>query len=391
MSPGTKRSDASDLIWVDGTPALHELLARLADASHVAIDTESNSMHAYTERVCLVQLSIPTGEDHRTTLDAIVDPLMVDIEPLGVVFEDPTRQKILHGADYDVLSLKRSYGFTFESLFDTMIAARVLGWTRYGLAALLEEHFGVRPDKRFQRHDWGKRPIPADAIDYARGDTRWLPALREIQLAELRERDRLDLCLHACERQTRVEPRARGFDPDAVWRVKGAVELDPMGRAIAREVFVLRDALARELDRPVFKVMGDATLLELARRRPRTTGALRVIPGVGRLWSGRRAHELLQTIEAASSAEPPVVPKPDESRPPREVRDRYEALRRWRKAHADAHGFEPDVVLSRQTLWALAESAPTDVGALTEVRALDDWERARYGTELLRVIAEASG
>jgi ribonuclease D len=385
-------STSPDLLWIDSSSALRELLERLADAPHVALDTESNSMHAYTERVCLVQLSIPDPEDAGATLDAIIDPLAVDIEPLGVMLEDPGRQKLFHGADYDVLSFKRAYGFSFNNLYDTMIAARVLGWPSYGLGPILAEHFGVRPDKRFQRHDWGKRPVATEAVEYARNDTRWLGALREIQMLELRERGRLDLCLHACERQARVEPQPpRPFDSDAVWRVRGVTELDPQGRAVAKAVFLQRDELARKLDRPVFKVMGDATLLELARRRPKTTGALQQIAGIGRLWSGTRAHALLRVIEDAMQADPPVVPRREDGRPPRAVRERYEALRRWRKAHAEEQGFEPDVVLSRQTLSALAEAAPSDEVALAEVDALDDWERARYGVELLRVIAEAGG
>lgn len=376
----------TDLLWIDSPAALRELLERLTDAPLLAIDTESNSMHAYTERVCLVQVSVPDAEESRRTLDVIIDPLAVDIEPLGSVLEDERQQKIFHGADYDVLSLKRDYGFGIANLFDTMIAARVLGWPSYGLGPILNERFGFQPNKRYQRHDWGRRPIASDAVEYARHDTCFLPALRELQVAELRERSRLELCLHACQRQTRVEPQPRHFDPEDVWRVRGSTDLDAEGRAVARAVFVHRDELARALDRPVFKVMGDQTMLELARRRPRTPRALLEVPGMGRLWSGGRGHALVRVIGDALRTEPPALPRRERNGPPKSVRDLYEALRRWRKAHADAHGFEPDVVLSRQTLWALAEAAPADAGALAEVEALDAWERARYGEELLGVI-----
>ena len=375
----------SDLLWIDHPDALRELLERLEDTPCVALDTESNSMHAYAERVCLVQLSIP--EEGGATMDAIIDPLAVDIEPLGALLEDAGRRKILHGADYDILSLKRDYGFSFANLFDTMIAARVLGWPQYGLGPILSERFDVRPDKRFQRHDWGKRPLPTDAVEYARNDTCFLPALSDQQVDELQSRDRLDLFLHACERQTRVEPQLRAFDPDGVWRVKGVTELDPQGQAVAKAVFVHREEVARGLDRPVFKVMGDATLIELARRRPRSAAGLRQVAGMGRLWAGGRGHALARVIAGAMEAEPPVMPRPPAG-PPRRVKERYETLRRWRRTYAEQHGFEPDVVLSKQTLWALAEAAPRDMQALAAVDALDAWERTRYGVELLQVIGE---
>lgn len=383
----------TEITWIDTAPGLREWLVRLADAPEVALDTESNGMHAYAERVCLVQVSVPkrSSDGAVQTRDAIIDPLAVDIEPLGAMLEDPRQQKILHGADFDVVSLKRDYGFSIANLFDTMIASRVLGWPRHGLASILGEHFGFRADKRYQRYDWGQRPLAAEAVEYARHDTKFLPALRELQCAQLVERDRLDLCLHACARQVRVEHRPRRFEPDDVWKIRGVLDLEPEGRAVARALFVHRDALARALDRPVFKVMGDRTLLALARRRPRDPRALLRVPGMGRLWSGRRGRELVRVIEEATDTEPPIPSPRDTTRPPPEVRERYEALRRWRKSHAEAQGFEPDVVLPRQTLWALAEAGPLSADALAGVDALDDWERERYAEPLLRVLRQASG
>ncbi|HUM63014.1 MAG TPA: ribonuclease D, partial [Anaerolineaceae bacterium] len=138
----------------------------------LAIDTESNSLYAYRERVCLVQVSTPQT-------DYLVDPLaLTDLSALGSLFADSRRQKIFHAAEYDILCLKRDYNFTFNNIFDTMIAARILSYPQVGLGNLLSAWFGIELEKKYQRADWGKRPLPQAMLDYARMDTHYLFDLR---------------------------------------------------------------------------------------------------------------------------------------------------------------------------------------------------------------------
>ena len=174
-------------------------------------------------------------------------------------FADPSIQKVFHAAEYDFLSLKRDYGFTFANLFDTMIAARILGWSRYGLGTLLAEYFDVTMDKRFQRYNWGQRPLSQKALTYARFDTHYLLSLRDIQLTELERRHRLREAMDAFERETHVQPSPKIFDPDDFWRIKGTKDLEPQQQAVLRELYVLRDKIARRIDRPPFKVVNDST------------------------------------------------------------------------------------------------------------------------------------
>ena len=188
----------------------------------VAVDTESNSLHAFQEQVCLVQFSTPQA-------DYLVDPLAVpDLSPLAEVFASPQVEKVFHGADYDVLTLRRDFGFTFAHLFDTMIAARILGYPRVGLGALLESFFGVRLNKRFQRADWGQRPLPLALLDYARLDTRYLIPLRHRLRAELEEAGLWPLAQEDFARLAALTPRENGR---ASWEVKGAHLLTPRQRA----------------------------------------------------------------------------------------------------------------------------------------------------------------
>lgn len=268
MSPDQKPAP----ILVAEPAALGRLIDALSVERVIALDTESNSFHVYRERVCLLQLSTRAQ-------DWVVDPLTVDVRPLGAVLCDG-RDTVLHGADYDVRCLKREYGWRLPRLFDTMAAARRLGRAGLGLSALVEAHFGVRLSKAFQRSDWGRRPLTREQLAYAALDTRYLLPLFDLLAGELATRGALEEAWRESARIAAAEPRERVFDPEGWRRLKGARELDPAGRAVLRALFVAREERARAADRPPFKVLGEAAMLEIARRRPRTAEALERIPGV---------------------------------------------------------------------------------------------------------------
>lgn len=252
--------------------ALEALIQALRPEPAIALDTESNSFHAYREKVCLIQLSVP-GRDW------IVDPLAVDVGSLGGVLCDG-RLTVLHGADYDVRCLKRDYGWALPNLFDTMVAARRLGVVGLGLSALVEGRFGVRLSKAHQRSDWGRRPLSADQLAYAALDTHYLLALREALAAELEAKGMTDVARQEFQRIAASRPHERVFDPEGWRRLKGARQLDPPGQRILRALWISREARAEALGRPPFKVLGEPTMVEIARRRPEGVEALSRIPGV---------------------------------------------------------------------------------------------------------------
>lgn len=187
---------------IDTEAAFTRLVAELAQAPALAVDTESNSLFVYRERVCVIQFSTPKR-------DYVVDALQVsNLQPLAPLFANPAQQKIFHAAEYDLICLKRDFGFEFANLFDTMAAARTLGHPQTGLAALLEKHFGVTVNKKFQRANWGKRPLTAELLQYASMDTHYLFALRDQLERELAQGGRIEEAREEFTRLTRlkVEP-----------------------------------------------------------------------------------------------------------------------------------------------------------------------------------------
>ena len=366
---------------VDTAEALQEMLSRLLAEPAVAVDTESNSLYAYNERVCLLQFSVP-GEDY------LVDPLAIEtLSCLGKLWSEPGIEKVFHAAEYDVMVLRRDYGFEFANLFDTMIASRILGWPRYGLGNLLEEHFGIQTDKRMQRTNWGQRPLSPEQLQYAQLDTHFLLPLRARQLEALSVENRLDEARSAFDRVAQSEWNGRPFDPEGFWRIKGTRDLDDTSLAVLRALYIYRDQRAQALDRPPFKVLSDRALLDLSQRAPRSLSELGRVRGIPRRLPHKARRRLLSIIEQGLCDDPPErQERTRDSRPDRKEIERYEALRQWRNTHAEDRGVEPDVILSNRTLHILARENPTSLEALVGTQALSDWERQTYGREIVALL-----
>lgn len=367
-------------ILVADPPALAALAADLARHAAAGVDTESNSLHAYRERVCLLQFSTPEA-------DFIVDPLAVpDLSPLAPFFADPDQQKIFHAAEYDLICLRRDYGFSFANIFDTMSAARTLGWPQVGLAAILDVRFGVTMNKKYQRADWKRRPLTPEQLDYARLDTHHLVALRDIQI------EALAVAGHTTEAQedfarlarAKTEPAAPVPDGTAFWRVKGARELTPVQAAVLQALFAYREEQAARIDRPVFKVMGEETLMALARRASARAEDLQGVPGLTPDQIQRHGAALQRVIQQGLDAPPPR--QPQVVREPDDVQERYDRLHNWRKNRARLRGVESDVIMPRTTLWDLARRRPRTPEQLEDILDFGPWRRQTYGAEILALL-----
>lgn len=370
-------------VWVATPAVLTRMVADISRGPAVAVDTESDSLYSYFEKVCLLQIST------RDT-DYVVDPLVLsDLAPLAPFFADAGIEKVFHASEYDILCLKRDYGFTFANLFDTMIAARVLGWKNVGLGNILQERFGIALNKKMQRADWGHRPLTAEQIAYAREDTHYLLALRQIQLAELEQRGRLDEAREEFERLTRVEPAVRHFDPEAYWNMDGARDLVPAELGILRELFKYRDAQARKEDRPPFKIMSDSTLLSIAKANPRSLHDLNGTGGVSSYAVQRYGPAILRAAEHGRAAPQTVPPRPrarHEMALDNSARSRLGRLKEWRKQRAEGRGVAPDVIVSNDVLFAAARKNPRTVEALIEVSEIGRWKAREYGEEMLAAL-----
>jgi ribonuclease D len=373
-------SGLSDPILITRPFTLNKMVEALQGEPVVAVDTESNSLHAYREQVCLIQFSIPGA-------DFLVDPLALDdLTPLGPIFATPEIEKVFHAAEYDLLCLKRDFSFEFNNLFDTMLAARILGRNAVGLGALLENEFGVHLEKRYQRANWGQRPLPPDLLAYARLDTHYLISLRHRLRAELGENGLWQLAQEDFCRQTHVSLNGREPEEDSVncWRINGAYDLDPQQAAVLYELCTYRDKVAQMLDRPLFKVINDRTLFEIARETPHTLQELGQLVGMTRGQVKRHGKSLLAATQRGLQADPIYPPR--SPRPNDQFVERLEVLRRWRKQTAQDMGVKSDVVMPRDLLFAIAEDNPKNLQELSSVLKDVPWRLEHFGGQILQAL-----
>lgn len=365
---------------ITASTELHKLVGSLSQNSSIAVDTESNSLHAYQERVCLIQFTDKSG-------DTLVDPLAIeDLAPLGSVFADAKIEKIFHAAEYDLIVLYRDYGFKIENLFDTMIAARTIGRKKVGLGSLLEEEFQIRLAKKYQRADWGKRPLNPEMLDYARTDTHYLQQLRDKLEEELRRLGRWELAREDFMRLPKIVLQHKEVKEAPLWRIKGIRDLDPNEIAILNELAKYREAQAQRADLPLFKIIGDKTLVAIAALRPSHPRHLEEIQGMTPGQIRRHGKGLLEAVQRGAKAKP--MRRPRRGRYDPDYGDRLEELRKWRKLAAQKMEVESDVVLPRDVMEALAKSNPKK---LNEVEALLEelpYRLAKYSSDILKALKQ---
>lgn len=356
-------------------------LAHLRDEPRLAVDLEANSMYAYREQVCLIQISTPA-------YDFIIDPLAgLELGGLGDLLANEEVEKVFHAAEYDALMIKREYGWTLAHLFDTMWAVRILGYPDVGLASLTHKLYHVNLDKRHQRANWCQRPLTAPQLAYAQQDTHYLLPLREHLAAELLAAGRWEEAQEIFREQCQVNPADNRFDPDSFWTINGVKTLSRQEQAVLRALYIFRDEEAQRRNYPLFKIFGNKTLLDLAQNVPRTLDDLRAVSGMTAGQIQRYGQRLLQVIEQGQRAQPPS--RPHRSKGPSDaVARRYEKLHLWRKERARARGVESDVILGRQALWEIARVHPQTAEDLLRIESLGPWRRQTYGSEILRVMSE---
>src|SRR5438093_11933094 len=226
---------------------LAELLPQFEKVDRVAVDTEADSLHCYREKLCLLQVSLP-GRDY------VVDPLAnVDLEPLCAALE--RKEIVLHGADFDLRLLRRGLNFSARRIFDTVIAARLLGIREFSLAALVKRYFGVELGKGSQKANWGRRPLPARMIEYAMNDTHYLLPLADCLESQLRECDQLDWLRPSCQSALERAAGERVRDEDELWRIRGSASLRGQEAAVLRALWQWRENEAEAADRPPFHIL----------------------------------------------------------------------------------------------------------------------------------------
>jgi len=331
---------------IDSEEKLAAYLPVIRAADWIAVDTEADSLHAYPEKVCLIQISTSVG-------DRLIDPLAeIDIAPLLDALSG--HKLIMHAADYDLRLFFKHHEFTPGSIFDTMLAARLLGYREFGLGALVEKVLGVKLDKGPQKADWARRPLTERMIDYARNDTRHLRRLANHLTRELTEKHRLDWHSEWCRRLIADCSQAVPEDPDSVWRIKGSHALSRPGLAVLRELWRWREQEAVAANRPPFFILSHEKMVALAaagaEQRP-------IEPIFPRHLSPRRRDGIACATKAALLQSPDSFPqlRRNRTRRPSEAeRHRYHNLEERRDAAAHHLGIDPTIIASRSTLGDLA-------------------------------------
>ncbi|HYC78061.1 MAG TPA: ribonuclease D [Planctomycetota bacterium] len=372
-----------DFEYVDDQSAFDALAPIFASAPVLAVDTESDSLYRYRERVCFLQVAAG-GKAY------LIDTLAVrDLKPFAEACANPAQVKVLHGADYDVTCLRRDFGVAFENLFDTMVASQLVGREQLGLAALVREFYGVELDKSLTTHDWGRRPLDAKYVRYLADDVVYLEDLRSKLLAELERADAVEAATLEFRRVAESAASREPFDPEGFRRIKGARDLNQAGLSVLRELCILRDARARAEDKPAFKVLGNQTLIDVAGSLPRDVGDLRRIQGFSDFVLRKLGADVIDAVRRglegahAMSLRPPQLGK----RPPEEQQAVAEALRAWRKAASERDRRTTMAILPNYLLGRVAEARPRTLDELAAVPFFGEERLRRYGPEIVALTA----
>jgi ribonuclease D len=372
-------------VYLDKAPEVDRFLSEISDVKELALDTEGASFHRFLDRIYLLQIS--TRKE-----SAIIDPLPIGSPAgLGELLESKTVEVVFHDADYDLRLLHQDYGWHVTNIFDTRVASQLLGIKSFGLAALLEQFFDVKLDKKHQRADWSMRPLTPDMLAYAAQDTRYLLQLKDHMKSELTRRGRMRWAEEEFARlegtRWEAEQSMEGF-----LRLKGARDLSRRELAVLREVANWRDTVAAQLDRATFRVIGNEALFEIARRAPMNTSELSTIKGMPKGMIERAGADIVAAIRhgmEVPEAELPKFPKGQRWNKDRDFDEKVNRLKAVRDAAATRLELDPGVLCSRERLENVARSGAKTVGDLAAVPDLRRWQIEEMGEGFVKALIAA--
>ena len=361
---------------------LKDLVKNIENESAIGVDVEADSMYHFREKVCLIQMA--TAE-----INVVIDPLEIkDLSALKPVFTNKGIQKIFHGADYDVRSLYRDFKINIHNLFDTELASRFLGVPETGLEAVLKKRFAINLDKKYQRKDWSKRPLPQEMIDYAAKDARYLLPLARGLIEELQEKGRLSWVEEECELLSKVRPN-NSVDKPLYLNFKGAGKLAPPSLAVLEALLQSRLKIARRKDRPLFRIIGSRSLLELAENRPTSLKELKKCGALSPKQIDMYGRQFIAEIKRASEIPPedlPVYPRHKAPRVPASAAERVKSLRKWRDSRAKKLAMEPSLILTKSLISTLAVQRPTKKSELWRIKDMKKWQIREFGNDIISAV-----
>lgn len=380
-----KEPSKDTIHYINCQSGLSDIIFKLQKEPLLAFDLEADSMYHFQEKVCLIQVGTPKAT-------FIIDPLSIpDMSQLAKIFSDSSKKKIFHGADYDVRSLFRDFKITINNLFDTEIASRFLGKAETGLGAVLKNRFNIILEKKFQKKDWSQRPLPEEMITYAAKDVQFLIALYQIQKTELAEKGRLDWVTEECRALTEVRPPTANERPLFV-RMKGAGRLDRRDLAVLEALLEFRLHIAKQKDRPLFKVISNAALSKLAVTRPKTTKYLNDTSALSAKQMNMYGTAITKIIKNAlkiPADQLPIYPRTYAPRLPHDVSKKFKELKTWREQKAQSLEIDPGVLINNATLKSIAELNPKNVNSLDSIPALKSWQKKELSTDIIDCLVKS--
>jgi ribonuclease D len=331
---------------IDTDQKLAAFLPALQKADWIAIDTEADSLHAYPEKLCLIQVSMER-------CDELVDPLSPQIDLKPLLQELHEHELILHGADYDLRLMRKNLNFVPKAIFDTMLASRLLGCREFGLNNLVSKYLGVHLEKGPQKANWAQRPLTPRMESYARNDTRYLKKLSDMLREELQGKGRLSWHQEMCTSLIEDCAQIRSSDPEVVWRVKGSHRLDQRGLAVLREIWLWRETEAVGRNKPPYFILPPETMVDLSEAAASASSVRDILP---RHLSPHRREGILKAIQTGlESQSPPQIRRSVPYRQSESEKRRMLELERRRDQRADTHGIDPTLIASRAMLVMLAK------------------------------------
>lgn len=367
---------------IEAKGALQAFVRSLDGIDALAVDLEADSMFHYQEKVCLIQIAT-------RNLSVVIDPLAIgDLTLLKPVFADRRIKKIFHGADYDIRSLNRDFDIEVNPLFDTQLASMYLGIRETSLDSVLKQRFKVTLDKKFQRKDWSKRPLPEEMIAYAAADVAFLIPLAKTLAAELKEKSRAHWVAEECELLRKVRPNSENRGP-LYLKFKGAGRLKARHLAALEGLLKFRKATARRKDKPLFKVLGNNALFKIAVAMPTDLDGLAALSAVSERQLTMYGNGLLNAVARALEMPEEKLPRYPHRKTPAMhplVPERIKALRGWRDGLAGKLGLDPALLLNKMLLTSLAVKKPTSIDQLDDLPSMRNWQRKEFGKDIVAIL-----
>ncbi len=358
---------------------LDQALAAIEACQLIAVDTESNSMYAYREQVCYVQLR---AENDIFLIDTVA---LRDLDPLIPILADPSRVTILHGADYDVVCLARDFGIRFGRIFDTMLASQLLGKPGLGLAALCLEYFDVELDKSLTKYNWGQRPLEDKYVKYLVEDVAYLYEIRERLTAEIAEAGLEEEVEIEFRRTADLMWKKRVVDPEGYRKIKGSRLLEGTALGVLKSLYLVREKIAEAENLPPFKVANSQALLALSRVSRATSGQIAKQRAFRpRIWRKYEA-EIVEAVRQGIAGEVKPETPAKKARLPREIGLCNDELREWRKAPAEERQCPRLVVLPNHAIAEILELRPKTMEDLALIKGLGAKRIRLYGEAILAI------